>query len=62
MNTYPICDSPLQVLAQRSFARLQKSRPNHRSYVRTEVTASHDGFCAGTKAIQYSEIKASISF
>ena len=37
MNTYPMCDSPLQRSARRSFAPLQTSRRNHRSYVWTEA-------------------------
>ena len=36
-RTYPICDAPLSWSALRSFAPLQSSRQNHRSYVWTEA-------------------------
>ena len=36
-DTYPISDPPQISAAPRSFAPSQKSRRNHRSYVRTEV-------------------------
>ena len=39
-NIHPIGDSPLKSSAQRSFAPLQKSRRNHRSYVWTESLSS----------------------
>ena len=37
INTYPIYDSPLKSTARHSFAPLQKSRQNHRSYVWREA-------------------------
>ena len=37
MNTYTICDSPLQRSARRSLAPSQKSRQNHRPNVWTEA-------------------------
>ena len=37
---YPICDAPLSRSALHSFARLQKSRRNHRSCVWTEALSS----------------------
>ena len=40
VNTYPICDSPLWRSARRGAASLQKSRQNHRSYVRTDALSS----------------------
>ena len=39
-RTSPICDAPLSRVAKRSFAPLQKSRRNHRSYVWTEALSS----------------------
>ena len=39
-NIHPIGDSPLKSSAQRTFAPLQKSRRNHRSYVWTESLSS----------------------
>ena len=35
INTYPICDSPLERSVRCSFSPLQKSHRNHRSYVWT---------------------------
>ena len=49
MNTYLTRDCPLQKSAWSSFAVLQKSRRNYRSYVWTEAL----GFRVGAKAIQY---------
>ena len=40
VNAYPICDSPLWRSARRGAASLQKSRQNHRSYVRTDALSS----------------------
>ena len=39
-RTSPICDAQVSRAAQRSFALLQKSRRNHRSYVWTEALSS----------------------
>ena len=36
-RTYPICDGPLPRSVRHSFAPLQKSRRNHRSYMWTEA-------------------------
>ena len=39
-RTYSICDAPLWRSARRSFASLQKSRRNHRSYMWTKALVS----------------------
>ena len=51
-RTYPMCYAPLPRSAQSSFAPLQKSRWNHRSYVNR--SPNRYGFRSGAKATRYS--------